>query len=82
MLLSGRVAKQGEKAGLFAAVVRVSATGDNVSVMSDHAIGVKEGDQVLVLGSVVEDPRSYVDGYHGSQPRIIWAGTAVKLQGK
>ncbi len=80
ILLAGTVLKVGAKDGLHAIVVKLPQPyDDSVLLMKDKSLFIKEKDKVLMLGSIVVDPKENVAGYAGSQKRVIWAGMAHVL---
>lgn len=79
ILLGGRVRGVASKGGLHGLTVKLPDPYPLITVMSDRPLPVGTQDGVLILGSIVEDPAQNVVGYDGTQPLLIWAGTAVSL---
>ncbi|MGA2033996.1 MAG: hypothetical protein ABSG68_17245 [Thermoguttaceae bacterium] len=78
ILLIGTVTNAKSKDGLSGAAVRMGGT-DLIVVVHTQPLGVQEGDVVAVLGSVIDQPSKNLEGYHGTQSRVVWSGMIVKL---
>lgn len=79
ILLAGTAGPVVSQGRLHGTVVRLTAHGRSISVLSGRPLTLAEGDQVIVLGSIVNNPAQNLVGYNGTKPLVVWAGTAVKL---
>jgi X-X-X-Leu-X-X-Gly heptad repeat protein len=50
-----------------------------VSVLSASDPGVNNGDDAVVLGTIVENPAQSLAGYEGSDPTVVWNGMLLNL---
>jgi hypothetical protein len=50
-----------------------------VTVVSARDPELSAGDNVLSLGSIVEQPADQLAGYEGSDPAVVWSGLKMKL---
>ncbi len=50
-----------------------------VSVLSATDPGVNDGDNAVVLGTIVENPAQALAGYEGSDPTVVWNGMLLNL---
>ncbi len=50
-----------------------------VSVLSATDPGVNDGDQAVVLGTIVENPAEELAGYEGAEPTVVWNGMLLTL---
>lgn len=50
-----------------------------VTVVSARDPQLSAGDNVLSLGSIVEQPTDQLAGYEGSDPAVVWSGLTMKL---
>jgi hypothetical protein len=74
ILLTGPVAKVGKQGKLFETQVSIPGETDPISVFSTAKPKVAEGDSVIVLGGVIDDPTTNLPGYAGSQAYAVWNG--------
>jgi hypothetical protein len=79
ILLAGTVAEIGQQGKLHEVKIAVPGVEEPISVFSSAKPKVAEEDQVMLLGSVVDDPTANLPGYDGTQPAVVWNGLTVKL---
>ena len=79
IVLSGAVQSVTQQGKLYEVSIAIPGQDEPVSVVSQKKPAVGEGDQVLVLGSVIDDPAASLPDYAGKQPNVIWQGLTVKL---
>jgi hypothetical protein len=79
ILLAGTAGPVASRGGLHGTIVRLAGHTDSISLLSDRRLPFADGDQVVILGSIVGNPAENLVGYSGSRPLVVWAGTAVKL---
>ena len=80
ILLAGTAGRVVSKDGLHGTTIRLAVHPESISVFSDDVLPFEADDQVIILGSIVNDPVENLVGYSGTKPRVIWAGMAVKAR--
>lgn len=48
-----------------------------ISIYSAKDPGLRQGSTVLILGSIVNDPKAALNGFTGNEPKIVWLGASV-----
>jgi len=80
--LFGAVTDVQEQGELFVTIIELrDQRRRRVSVISgsDPRPRLDEGDQVLVLGGIIDDPKKRVGGYEGLAPLVILGGLPIKF---
>jgi len=80
VLLAGMAGKVGEQDGLYGTVIRLAGHPTTVIVMSARPLAFQHGDQVVLLGTVINQPVKNLAGYRGSKDWLVWVGAAVSVQ--
>jgi hypothetical protein len=65
--------------GPFQSVILPAGQSSEVMVVTPKAPPWDLLDQIVVLGSIVEDPASNIEGFEGDQPQAVWAGISIRL---
>ncbi len=78
VVLAGSVQSIAKQGLVFEAKVLLSDGAQVVSVLSAEKPGFAAGDQVIVVGSIVADPATSIDGYNGTEETAVWSGLAIK----
>jgi hypothetical protein len=79
IMLSGAVGSISQQGKLYELQVTIPGQEEPVSVFSAKKPTVAQGDEVLLMGSVIDDPGSNLPDYAGKQPNVIWNGLTLKL---
>lgn len=84
IVLTGNVQRIGIAGHLFQTEVRLSGGSDRmVAVVSRRdpreAKTYQEGDDVVIMGVVVPDPKLYLLGYSGSEDTVVLGGLPLKI---
>ena len=81
VFLAGTVQKTGPRGAVHESKILLSSSGKpvTVTVLSPRSLPAAANDRVLVLGSIVEEPRQNLAGYEGPESLVVWAGECVKL---
>ncbi|HUT11784.1 MAG TPA: hypothetical protein VMY42_14890 [Thermoguttaceae bacterium] len=64
---------------LQGAVVELAGLSTKVTVLSKPALSIAEGDSVLILGSIVEDPSENLVGHASAKEVVVWGSLAAVL---
>ncbi len=78
IVLAGTVQSVTKQGHVFETKVLLADGGQVVTVLSAKKLPVKENDQTVVLGSIVSDPATTIEGYQGTETTAIWSGVAIK----
>jgi hypothetical protein len=79
VVLAGKVQSAEQVGNLHQIKLQVTADTPQVTILSQADPGVESGDQVLALGSIVENPSVELAGYDGADAQIVWSGLTLKL---
>jgi hypothetical protein len=79
IVLAGKVQSAEQVGKLHQIKLQVTPDTPQVTVLSQADPGVESGDQVLALGSIVENPSIELAGYDGADAQIVWSGLTLKL---
>ncbi len=79
IVLVGAVSKVAKHGKLFEQQMTIPGEAEPVSVFSATKPTAAEGDRVMLLGSVVDDPAANIPGYTGNQAAAVWSGPSLKL---
>jgi len=81
ILLAGHVANAGidDEKQLQGAIVELAGLSTKVTVLSKPALPIAEGDSVLILGNLVENPGENLIGHTSSKKVVVWGGLAAVL---
>jgi hypothetical protein len=79
IVLSGSVQgirKQGE---VFETKILLTDGAQSITVLSPLKLPFAKDEQVVVLGSIVSDPATSVEGYQGVEPAAVWSGLVLNV---
>lgn len=79
ILLAGTLDAVGREGRLHWGRVILPGSARPVMIVSRTGLPGKPGDDLGVLGVVVDRPREELVGYAGDEPRVIWVGLATRL---
>jgi hypothetical protein len=80
VVLAGTVESVDQTGKLFHARIRPGQEGQQVvTIVSAKDPQLTAGDEVLTLGSIVENPADQVAGYEGHEPAVVWSGMTLKV---
>lgn len=81
VVLAGTVESVDHVGKLFLAKIMPGENADTaaVTVVSAKDPQLASGDEVLTLGSIVEQPQDQLSGYEGSEPVVVWSGMTLKI---
>lgn len=79
VVLAGKVQSAEQVGKLHQIRLQVTADTPQVTILSQADPGVESGDEVLALGSIVENPSVELAGYDGADAQIVWSGLTLKL---
>ncbi len=79
VLLAGKIEKTASEGAYHVTEVLLAKATQPVTLVSRQPLSAAQGDQVAVLGAIVEEPRSNLRGYAGDKPLVIVVGTGVKV---
>jgi hypothetical protein len=80
VVLAGTVDSVDQAGRLFHTRIKPAQdSGDAVTIVSAKDPQLAAGDEVITLGSIVEDPADQVAGYEGSEPSVVWSGMTLKV---
>jgi len=83
ILLAGKARSIEKKGPLFHTELRlIGKDAPTVLVLneSDPKTKFESGDNVIMLGTVIDRPSENIGGYTGQKNKVVWSGTVVKLQ--
>ena len=80
ILLAGTVRVVGIRDGVQGATVQLAALPVAVTVMSKPPLPLGQNDEVLILGSLVDEPSENFVGYDGSKKLLIWGAMAARVR--
>jgi hypothetical protein len=78
VMLAGAVKSVAKQGQVYETKILLTDGKQVVSVLSAQKLPVAEGDQAVVIGSIVSDPATTIDGYEGTEETAVWSGMAVK----
>ena len=78
VLLAGAIKEIGKAGTLYRLVLVPAGAETNVVVLSPNALAMAPGDTVLVLGSIITNPRESLHNYTGDDETVVWHGLSVK----
>ncbi|MEX0676492.1 MAG: hypothetical protein WD063_05420 [Pirellulales bacterium] len=80
VVLAGTVESVDQAGKLYHARIKPNQNAEVVvTVVSDKDPQLAAGDEVLTLGSIVEQPADQLAGYEGSEPAVVWSGMTLKV---
>jgi len=81
VLLAGIAHKPNtEKAKGYMTGLQVAGTGAQVVIASDHKLPIQPDDRILLLGYLVDEPKSATQGLDTELPQIAWVQTVMKFE--
>ena len=80
ILLAGKVTNIASEGNAHGAHVELAASGRTILVAGKRPLPAKEGESVLILGRIVDDPAENLIGFKTQQPLVVWAGLTVKVE--
>jgi len=80
LFLAGTVEQTGPQGALHVSKILLTGSDKAVTVVSPRSLPAAAKDQVLVLGSIVEEPTNKLPGYQGPESVVVWAGECVKVK--
>lgn len=80
VVLAGTVESVDQVGKLYHAKVKQGSAADapSVTIVSAKEPQVAPGDEVVALGSIVEEPAVQLAGYEGAEPAVVWSGMTLK----
>jgi len=80
--LAGTVESAEQVGNLYHTKAKVGAGADatSVTIVTAQDPGLAAGDEIVSLGSIVENPQQQLAGYEGSEPSVVWSGMTVKVE--
>ena len=78
VMLAGSVQSVAKQGQVYETKILLTDGEQVISVLSAQKLPVAKGDQAVVIGSIVSDPASAIDGYEGTEATAVWSGMAVK----
>jgi hypothetical protein len=81
VVVSGTVESAEQVGKLYHTKARLGNAADAplVTIVTAEKPDVANGDVVLALGSIVDDPQQKISGYEGSEPAVVWSGMTMKV---
>jgi len=80
ILLAGKVTGITSEGSAHGAHVELAASGQTILVAGNRPLPAQEGESVLILGRIVDDPAKHLIGFKTQQPLVVWAGLTVKIE--
>jgi len=80
IVFAGTVGTVSSKDKLHAAVIKPTGYSAPLVVLSDKPLPMKNGDEIIMFGSIVKEPSKNIVGYSGTMPMVIWAGSSAKVK--
>ena len=80
ILLAGKVTNIVSEGNAHGAHVELAASGRTILVAGKRPLPAKEGESVLILGRIVDNPAENLIGFKTQQPLVVWAGLTVKVE--
>jgi hypothetical protein len=77
--LAGTVQSAKQVGKLYHLKMQVTPGAPEVTVVSEADPDVAAGDEVLTLGSIVQQPTEHLGGYQGQEAEVVWSGMTLKL---
>ncbi len=79
--LAGTVESAEQVGELFQTKARVGGadSAQTVTIVSARPPQVAAGDQIVSLGSIVDNPQQQLAGYEGDDPTVVWSGMTMKV---
>jgi hypothetical protein len=80
IILAGKVVSSAPQGRLHEIKLDISLNSHApvVTVLSEADAGLAVGDQALVVGTIVENPREQIAGYEGAEPAVVWNTMTLK----
>lgn len=79
IVLAGTVERVEQVGKLFLVGVKLTDEAPGVEVVSPVDPRVEAGDEVIVMGTIVETPSEQLAGYDGAEPVAIWSGVTFRV---
>jgi hypothetical protein len=79
VVLAGTVESVDQVGPLYHAKVRQGPAAGSVTIVCAKDPRLEIDDEVLTLGSIVEQPQDQLAGYEGSEPAVVWSGMTLKI---
>lgn len=79
IMVAGSVADIAQMGKLYATNIVIPGVEAPLTVYSGTKPKVAEGDRVILLGSVIDDPKGSLPDYDGAETPVVWNGLTVKL---
>lgn len=80
IVLAGTVESAEQVGKLHHITVKLTDDAPSVEIVSHNDPGVAAGDQVIVLGTIVQQPDEHLAGYEGTAPVVVWSGVTFNTQ--
>lgn len=81
ILLAGTVRATGKRGEFNSATIKLAGVERRITLADKRPLGLVDGDRVLVLGSLVADPRSESEPIkHDAAASLVWRGLCVKFE--
>ncbi len=80
VLLAGKVTHMLSEGNAHGAHVELAASGRTILVASKRPLPAKEGESVLILGRIVDNPAQNLIGLKTQQGLVVWAGLTVNIE--
>ncbi len=78
IVLAGTVESVDQMGKLFEVKVKLTDDAPSAAIVTRDDPRVEAGDQVIVLGTIVDNPTEELVGYEGTEPTAVWSGVTFK----
>jgi len=80
ILLAGKVTHMLSEGNAHGTHVELAASGRTILVAGKRPLPAKDGESVLILGRIVDNPARNLIGFKTQQGLVVWAGLTVKIE--
>lgn len=81
-MLAGMVNEVGKSGDIYRLAVSMPGVEKPVSIYSAAKPAVAKGDSVVIMGSIVVNPKETLHNFSDDESTVVWQGSTVKTPGK